>query len=536
MATPGPRGPDIWKCTLRFVLFAFGLATEASLDFRTKLGDRGFRVNIVAVSEIAGDSDTFVDRIKPRPKVLGDGRNYKSWTDVPEHDAHFHSWPCYDMTRLKLTIGYSHTRYQDLFTSLQPEIIMHLRPIYFISENSDVNGYNASSHSEFHGKVSSAYRVCPNTVDASCLGAATAHVRDIAIGVKLESHVYDMDNYDDCGMSQTPSPLSQVLLEALSVPKPLWTSTEMQATLVKTCPPAVDKLFAAMQKYPHVVPDEARSTCIQEQENAYFCNLFAWRRADVVTIDPDKGLDVVEAFMFSVLMKAATRAGFKPGRFEVRPLALVDKTNGDIYATLGHSDSCTQGRFEPTPPKPSFEGFALVAIGWIASTSLRQVYSSAMRCNTEHPELLKLRNLSLQYARPKADCEVELHFADRRGRLRDTTHVTMAHPVGFLNGSDTKGNKVYNPDGPAVTDTRYNTDRYLQGGGIRNLTLVERCRKKGLDADTQKILQNISKFSSSRMVASCIPNEMLIASYITVLNHEVARLERRPRTGHAGCS
>mmetsp|Transcript_4344 Transcript_4344/g.13146 ORF Transcript_4344/g.13146 Transcript_4344/m.13146 type:complete len:471 (-) Transcript_4344:280-1692(-) len=247
MATPGPRGPDIWKCTLRFVLFAFGLATEASLDFRTKLGDRGFRVNIVAVSEIAGDSDTFVDRIKPRPKVLGDGRNYKSWTDVPEHDAHFHSWPCYDMTRLKLTIGYSHTRYQDLFTSLQPEIIMHLRPIYFISENSDVNGYNASSHSEFHGKVSSAYRVCPNTVDASCLGAATAHVRDIAIGVKLESHVYDMDNYDDCGMSQTPSPLSQVLLEALSVPKPLWISTEMQATLVKTCPPAVDKLFAAMQ-------------------------------------------------------------------------------------------------------------------------------------------------------------------------------------------------------------------------------------------------------------------------------------------------
>ena len=89
-----------------------------------------------------------------------------------------------------------------------------------------------------------------------------------------------------------------------------------------------------------------------------------------MTIDPDKGLDVVEAFMFLVLMKAATRAGFKPGRFEVRPLALVDKTNGDIYATLGHSDSCTQGRFEPTPPKPSFEGFegfALVAIGWMLS-------------------------------------------------------------------------------------------------------------------------------------------------------------------------
>ena len=530
MAAPGPRSPNVWKCTLRFVLFAFGLATEASPDFRTRLGDEGFRVIIVAVSEIAGDSDVFVDRIKPRPKILGDGRRYMDWTDVPEHDAHFHTWPCYDMTRLKLTIGYSHTRYRDLFTCLQPEIIMHFRPVYFVSENSDVNSYNAASHSEFHRKVSSAYRVCPNTVDASCLGGATAHTRDIALGVRLESCVYEMDIYDDSGMSCTPKPLSKMLSEPEAVPKGLWITREMQATLVKTCPPAVDRLFAAMRAYPYVVPDDARSTCVQEHENAYLCNLFAWRRVDAMTIDPEKGLDVVEAFMFSVLMKAATRADFKPARFEVRLLELAGLAQGDIYATLGHSNSCTQGKFGRTPPKPSCDGFALVAIGWNASTSLQRVYDSAMKCNTTHPELLKLRKLSLKLERPQADCKVELHFADRRGLLRDTTHVTMAHPLGFLNGSDTKGNKVYYLDGPAVTDTRYNTDRYLQGDSIRQLTLVERCRKKGLDSNTQHILQNISKFSASRMIASCIPNEMLVASYLTIFKHEVARLERQPCT------
>ena len=349
VAMGDPRNPSVWVVTLRAVLFAFGLLTEASADFRMALADKGYRIVIVAVSEILPEANALAMRLKPVPMILGDGTRFDEWGDrIPEHDIQCHSWSCLERTSLKQSIGYGTTQLAKHYTDVQPAIIEKYKPRYLISENTNPNQFNHSSASKLIRRLEPDYLVSPNVVDACCLGDKTAHVRDIILGCRREVALRELDVYAESGMECTPSPIGSVLLSPPLVDNECWVSERRARTLKRTCPVAVDRLFDAQARYP-MGPLSSTECCrLAPRKMAYACNLLAWRREMEVEVDPNCEMDPVQVYLFTALLGMST-AKSRLARF--RLIKGADRRiEGDAYALLGYSPDAITGIFSEKPP------------------------------------------------------------------------------------------------------------------------------------------------------------------------------------------